>query len=156
MCKIILTTECTSVTGSFLYSDTYATSVRSGENIRVEKEIPFLTELAAIPVLGIVAGITRCALAIIHMIGHLFASIIFWNIGHLYHVVKGGAEMLRGGIEMIPIVGRVFVWYVDAPAFALHGQFQTEDESRGNVFLVRISHPKIKHPLDFVLKNNGY
>ena len=74
----------------------------------------FLNKCAAIPIVGILAGITRVVLAIIHIIGHLLASLIYWKKDHLYHVAKGGAELLRGVIEMIPVIGRVFVWAHDA------------------------------------------
>ncbi len=67
-----------------------------------------LNGLVCLPFIGIVAGITRVALGIIHTTGHLFAALVTLKKGHLAHAAKGACETLRGIIESIPIVGRIF------------------------------------------------
>ena len=110
-------TTCTSLTGNILYSDCFVVLPEVESDTPIKGDVPFLNQWAGIPFIGDLAGVTRCALAVIHIIGHLFASIIFWNNDHLFHVMKGSTELLRGFIEMMPICGRIFVWLHDAPHF---------------------------------------
>ena len=72
------------------------------------EKIPTLNSLAKLPFIGIVAGVSRMALAVIHSIGHGVAYLITKDKGHLYHAAKGGCEFLRGLIEALPIIGRIF------------------------------------------------
>lgn len=85
----------------------------------------WLDNLACVPVLNTAAGVVRVALATIHSLAHLFAalrsSIIgrdrFTIIGHLRHAEKGGAEILVGLIEAIPIVGFIYAWIASCNKF---------------------------------------
>ncbi len=76
---------------------------------------PLLNEFARIYVIGIAAGVTRMALSTIHTVGHLFAGVVTFDKGHLWHAAKGGCEFSRGFIESIPIAGRIFaIKYYDS------------------------------------------
>jgi hypothetical protein len=150
----ILKTNCGSLTGNLLYSDTYAKTkglYDSGPSIYV---MPTLNTLAAIPLLGPLAGILRVALAIIHMIGHTVAALIFWNTGHFCHVAKGGTELLRGVIEMIPIVGRLFAWFYDARA-PLIPTSQSSTKYSYSWFILKISNPFLCDEIDRYLMDQG-
>lgn len=107
---IVVETTTETWTGKLFYSD----------RIVYENYFPnqsTLNELTTIIVIGIAAGIARMALAIIHSIGHLFAALITWNKGHLIHAAKGGCEFLRGFIEAIPFLGRVFSLYYNSKGY---------------------------------------
>jgi len=97
----IIETETESYTGKYLY----------GDFVGDEDDDILTTPLntcSKIPFIGIVAGITRAALGIIHVIGHVFAAAVTRDKGHLYHALKGSCEVLRGLIESIPVIGRIF------------------------------------------------
>src|SRR5260221_12413597 len=111
----ILTTTCTSFTGNILYSDCFVILPEVLSDDPIKGDVPFLNQWAGIIFIGDLAGVTRCALAIIHIIGHTFAAAIFWDSGHLYHVLKGSAEFLQCFIEMILMAGRSFVCLLYAP-----------------------------------------
>lgn len=105
---IVIETTTESWTGKLFYSDRIHYEV-SDDLFEYQKPVqPLLNELAAVALVGIAAGIIRMALAVIHSLGHLFAALITWNKGHLIHAAKGGCEFLRGFIEAIPFVGRIF------------------------------------------------
>lgn len=55
------------------------------------------------------AGIARIALGVIHILGHLLAVPFAIKQVNLAHAAKGGCEIVRGVIESIPIMGRIFV-----------------------------------------------
>lgn len=95
-------------TGEYLYSDF---AIQNG----VVQKNSLLNNLSQIPFVGILAGVARVALAIIHSIAHLFAYLITKDKGHLYHAAKGGCEILRGAIEAIPVIGRIFAWLYILP-----------------------------------------
>lgn len=102
---VVVETRTTSLTGPLFYSD------RKHEYYEYNTfSYPqsFLNSLSTIPVIGMLAGITRMVLAVIHTVGHLFAALITINKGHCYHALKGGCEFLRGFIEAIPLLGRKF------------------------------------------------
>jgi len=92
-------TNVESFTGKYLYSD-FATG-------KAEKDTT-LNTLVKIPFVGIVAGVARVALGLIHSIGHLLAALVTFKKGHLFHASKGVCEILRGVIESIPLIGRIF------------------------------------------------
>lgn len=96
---IVLETEVKSVTGKFLYSD-FATG-------RGEKNT-MLNDVVKYPLIGIVAGVARVGLAIIHTFGHLIGALLTFKVGHLFHASKGVVEGLRGIIEATPVIGRIF------------------------------------------------
>ena len=139
---IVVETTTKSLTGPFFYSDkTYVGEyeARLGNWDSVD-QVPFywrfqspLNELSRIPVIGIAAGITRMALAVIHTIGHLFAALLTWNKGHCYHTAKGCCEFLRGFIESLPIAGRLF-----AQHYFNHGDW----------WIIKIYNPKDPDALD--------
>ncbi len=119
----IYRTNITSLTGPYFYSDQAfgiqkfldidLTITRSREEFKhigsYDKiQDPALNKLARIPLLGLVAGIVRIALGVIHILGHLLAAPFAREQGNLGHAAKGGCEILRGVIESIPIIGRIF------------------------------------------------
>ena len=93
---MVVETTAESFTGEFLYSD------------YVRGQYEPLNTLACIPVIGIIAGVVRVVVGIFHTLCHLVTAFETRNKGHLYHAGKGCCEILRGVIETIPIVGRVF------------------------------------------------
>lgn len=95
-------------TGEYLYSDF---AIQNG---LVQKN-SLLNNLSQIPFIGILAGLGRIALGIIHSVGHLLAYFGNMDKGHIYHAAKGGCEILRGSLEAIPILGRIFSWLYMAP-----------------------------------------
>lgn len=101
------------LTGAFLYSDRYYRSEdpRNDHVTVVLAPGDILNCLSKIPLIGIAAGLTRMALAVIHSLGHLFAALITFDKGHCVHAAKGGCEFLRGFIEAIPGLGRNFATY---------------------------------------------
>jgi hypothetical protein len=105
---VVVENRTPSCTGSYLYSD----FVRKDGIIQKNS---LLNNLSQIPFVGILAGIARIALGIIHTLGHLLTYLIEQDRGHLYHAAKGGCEILRGGIEAIPLIGRIFAWAFMAP-----------------------------------------
>lgn len=96
---MVFETNVESYTGKYLYSD-FATG-------KGEKDTT-LNTLVKIPFIGIIAGVVRIALGIIHTLGHLLAALFTLKTGHLFHASKGVCEILRGGIEIIPVIGRIF------------------------------------------------
>lgn len=147
-----VTTKTESITGKYLYSDTYAEIPKVlSDTWWVRYERSFLNACAAIPFIGPLAGAARCALAIIHIIGHLFAALIFWDSGHLVHALKGCAEWLRGGIEIMPVLGRLFVWLYDAPGYERFPCFRMpygHPVERWSFFLIKIHHPDKPDKID--------
>jgi hypothetical protein len=141
-------TGCESLTGKILYSDSYAEKSYE-EPIEI---MPLLNTCAAVPFLGIIVGVARIALAILHIIGHLLATAIFSDRGHLFHAAKGGAELLRGIIEALPIVGRLFVWYHDTRIRTCFA-FSSRTISY-SCFIVKIYNPENPDPIDLLLQNN--
>lgn len=99
---VVVETSTGSWSGYLLYSDP---SYREDGSVKTQ---PFLNKMATKNVIGIAAGIFRMALAIIHCVGHLFAALVTFNKGHLFHVGKGGCEFLKGFTEAIPYIGRAF------------------------------------------------
>lgn len=106
---IVVENNTPSFTGKYLYSDF---AIENGVTLKNS----MLNHLSQVPFIGILAGVMRIALGIIHSIGHLFAYLLSLNKGHLYHVAKGGCEILRGGIESIPLIGRIFSWLYIFPS----------------------------------------
>ncbi len=151
----VLSSTCSSFTGKFLYSDTYAKVSGwvdgSIEDCIIEEKTSTLNKLAAIPFIGSVSGALRVCLACIHMVGHLFAALLFQNWGHIAHVVKGGAELLRGVIEVIPVVGNIFSIFYNQPNFLLIGQqssCQGGHVEAYSFFLVKIRNPNKLDQID--------
>lgn len=106
---IVIETRTWSCTGHALYSDQFHQEFdKSHELPTWAGRQPFLNKLSTYDVIGILAGLSRMALAIIHSIGHLFAALFTWNKGHCMHAAKGACEFLRGSIEAIPFLGRSF------------------------------------------------
>lgn len=155
----IFKTSCQSLTGQILYSDTYAIVPAAArdqdDDTSVKFYRPFLNEWAGIPFIGNLAGVVRCALAIIHMIGHIFAALIFWDAGHLGHAFKGGTEFLRGTIEATPIAGRLFVWFYDAPGYERFISMPwAEPQHRWSFFIIKIYNPQHPDRIDRALDND--
>lgn len=122
-----------SLTGNILYSDAHACDKQCEKS-----KMPILNTLAEVPIFGRLIAIARIALSIIHVIGHITAALVYWNICHLYHVIKGLAEFLRGLIEIIPLIGMIFSLLYNRERA---GSNAAEDP--GDIcFLVKISPPK--------------
>ena len=102
---VVVETKTQSWTGPLFYSDKAYPELQFHTPVTGQ---PLLNLWANTPVLGIAAGVTRMALSVIHTIGHLFAALVTWDKGHLFHAAKGGCEFLRGFIESIPVAGRLF------------------------------------------------
>lgn len=100
---IVVETNVPALMGSWFYSDRMYDPTPTS----IEIQTP-LNKLSTVKIIGIAAGITRMALAVIHSIGHLFAALITFKKGHAWHAAKGACEFLRGFIEAIPFIGRRF------------------------------------------------
>ena len=132
---MVVQTDKESWTGKYIYSDFYYEAVRdevfwrsptsdtsyyrqmedSGHVIHYDMlglaaicQNSTLNEMAKIPILGIAAGVIRSALSVIHILAHLFVAFAKRERGHVYHALKGGCEFIRGIIESLPIIGRIF------------------------------------------------
>lgn len=150
---VFIPTTTKSFTGQLLYSDFYAEFT---EQDSVEK-ISFLNRASTIPVVGIAAGVARCALAPIHIVGHLFAALIFWNKGHLAHVMKGAAEFGRGILEAIPLIGRIFANCLNCTGFYLgcrHCLYGAQPLYSFSI--IKIYDPKKLDEIDLAMINRGY
>ena len=166
---IIVETNAESLTGSVLYSDVrhtklyptvyYGRHESSGEmgfhcstkHYHVAPSSSYLNRMAQIPVIGIIAGITRVALGALHTIGHLFKALITQNKGHLWHAAKGGCEMIRGLIETIPVIGRIF-----ANTYGIRWHLNNVFPQSDNKFcwwMIKMYNPEKPDALDSVVKN---
>lgn len=96
---MVFETDVESWTGQYLYSD-FATG-------KAEKDTT-LNTLVKIPFIGIAAAVGKAALLILHTLGHLFLALVTLKKGHVFHASKGICEILRSGIEAIPVIGRLF------------------------------------------------
>jgi hypothetical protein len=131
-------TDVESFTGEYLYSD-FATG-------RGEKDTT-LNSLVKIPFVGIVAGVARVALGLIHTVGHLLAALLTCKKGHLFHASKGTCEILRGIIEAIPIIGRIFANAYDSTAMYDFG------EGGRSWWMIKIYNPEKPDGLDQWMDN---
>ncbi len=139
MC-LLLNTNVGSYTGNILYSDHVWKA-----NGHILQTSP-LNSLARDIIIGRLAGIARIVLGIFHCLGHFFCAV--GNClkgdgdrakGHLFHIIKGSAEILRGVIEAIPIVGLIFAnTYSPKPWGASDN---TSNMRYENFFLVLINNP---------------
>lgn len=139
MSFLVLKTNVTSVTGNLFYSDQNWMNCRGAAD-----GVPFLNKLANVPIIGRIAGLIRIILAAIHIVGHLIASLVTRNVEHLYHVLKGLTELLRGILEIIPLVGEIFSWCYNPPLCVDNlSHACDEDYCRlyDNFFLVKIYNP---------------
>lgn len=133
---IVVETTVNSYTGNVLYSD-YATGLGEKNS--------FLNKCAKVPIIGIVAGVLRIVLGIIHTLGHLFAALFTQKRGHLYHAAKGLCEILRGSIEALPIMGRVFAnLYNSSPAL----YSQNWEEGGRSWWMIKMYNPEKPDGLD--------
>jgi len=99
---MVFETNVKSFTGPLLYSD------RVCHYDPDKCKNPPLNIAAEVPLIGIAAGVSRTALSVIHTIGHLSAALFTFKKGHLFHAAKGCCEGIRGVIETMPIIGRIF------------------------------------------------
>jgi hypothetical protein len=138
----VIETNAGSYTGYVLYSD-YIDSGPSGKY----HQDTCLNQAAQIPFIGIAAGVCRMALSVIHIIGHLIAAAITRNNGHFYHALKGACEMIRGGIESLPGVGRIFAWAYNFPSL---GDFYPTEEPTivSSWWMIKIYQPNNRDSLD--------
>jgi hypothetical protein len=148
---MFLETKCKSYTGQIIYSDCYREERGTLASEGVVQQIPYLNQLAGVPFIGCLAGLTRMVISIIHCLGHLILAAIYRDKGHLYHAAKGAAEALRGLIEAIPLVGRIFVWAHDPSgmrkAFMLCGGHAPSPVQR-SFFLIQITDPSSRDLID--------
>jgi hypothetical protein len=157
---IVIETHAESLTGSVLYSDVRHTAVHGDPN-RYDPYNPFrkvpsssyLNGMAQIPILGIVAGVARVALGAIHTVGHLFAALITQNKGHLWHAAKGGCEMIRGVIEAIPLIGRIFAGTYGISWNPDQFPFPSWCETRFCWWMIKMYNPEKPDALDSFVNN---
>jgi|SRR3989344_2111183 len=158
----ILSTTCSSITGKILYSDVYRQEPKVEDSsetfpIKYVNETPTLNKWAMIPLVGSLAGISRMALAVIHMLGHTFAALIVWDKGHFCHVAKGAAEFLRGAIETIPIVGSFFGFFYDMPIGSYKfGMSPCKNVYMYSFFLIKIQNPQKDDSIDNLIDEGIY
>jgi hypothetical protein len=136
---MVIETDVESLTGNYLYSD-FATG-------KGEKDST-LNSMVQFPVVGIAAGVARVALGIVHTLGHLFAALLTLKKGHLFHASKGACEILRGAIETIPIIGRIF-------ANLFNSTIACDDLDEGNRswWMIKIYNPNKPDGLDKWMDN---
>lgn len=73
-----------------------------------------LNQLGYIPVVSIITGLGRLLLAIIHTIVHLVCAIFSKNREHhLQEASLGAKNIVRGLVEVIPIIGNITMFVVD-------------------------------------------
>lgn len=138
---MVFETTTESLTGDYLYSD-FATKYGAAEKDTT------LNTLVKIPFIGNVAGICRVALGIIHTIGHLIAALVTWDKGHLFHAAKGCCEIIRGLIETLPIIGRIFAnLYNSRPVWDPQG------EGARSWWMIKIYNPNKPDGLDVWMNN---
>lgn len=136
---LVMETTVESWTGDFLYSD-YATGKgEKNSTLNTAVEIPFV---------GILAGVMRVVLGIIHSIGHLIAALVTGKKGHLFHAAKGGCEILRGLIEALPIIGRIF-----ANLYNSNPWYDPEDIGTQCWWMIKIYNPLKADGLDQWMDN---
>lgn len=138
---VVVETRTESWTGPYLYSD-YASSNAAWDS-DAHKDTT-LNNIVRIPVLGILGGIIRMALSIIHTIGHLVAAVVTGDKGHLYHAAKGGCEFIRGAIETLPGIGRIFAFTYDNP-YACNSPYPTR-----SWWIIKIYNPEKPDGVDEV------
>ncbi len=102
----VVATDVESFTGPYLYSD-YAFYI-SASTTQGREQTTILNEISKAPFIGILAAITRIALAIVHIIVHSIQGLVSQEKGHFYHAAKGVCEIYRGLIDAIPIFGRIY------------------------------------------------
>lgn len=128
-----------SFSGQYLYSDqswSNQPSVQDPKILQLNVQTTTLNKIAAMPIFGFFAGVTRLVLSILHTLGHLFLAAKTRDHGHLYHALKGCCEMLHGLIEMIPIVGLIYTWKNSPPSAP--EALKKEIPNTEYVFLVKI------------------
>ncbi len=104
---IVIETKLPSWSGKILYSDTVH-HAEHYEDHSLMVEYSNLDYIASVPIVGVAAGITRVALAVLHMLNHTLALIFTFDSRHCIHLAKGGCEFLKGLIQSVPIVGHLF------------------------------------------------
>jgi hypothetical protein len=132
--QVVVETTIESWTGPFLYSD-YSTENGQADYPRFYAQDSLLNKAVRLPFVGIFAGITRVALGIIHSFGHLIAASLTFKKGHLFHALKGGCETVRGLIEFLPIIGRLFAYSMST--------FSLEEDGEGRRWwMMKIFNPR--------------
>jgi hypothetical protein len=151
---MFVASSCNSWTGKYLYSDSIVQmNCECGlTNPYDDTGVSSLNKLVRTPIVGRLAGISRIALAIIHIIGHTLAGIITQNRDHFIHVAKGCLELVRAAIESTPILGLIFSIKYDGhfEFFPSHGSrsvyfddFHTcNSEEHVRFWIMKIYHPK--------------
>ncbi|KKK67694.1 hypothetical protein LCGC14_2951500 [marine sediment metagenome] len=145
---IVIETKLPSWSGKILYSDTEHDLLG-----RLQVEYSDLDHIASVPIVGVVAGITRVALAVLHMVNHTFALIFTLDSRHCIHLAKGGCEFLKGLIQSIPIAGHLFTrswmknkgeWWIikiynpnDSDTLDAHANFWRQlKQNRPNAYII--------------------
>lgn len=133
MCWLV--TDRKSITGSYLYSDQVVcpTCVSGTKG---------LNALSQVPILGNIAGVYRCALAAIHILGHTIAAFVTLDSGHLKHVAKGFTELLRGIIDVIPVIGQIFENCYSPSIFNSNCASHICEDHMAQFFIIKIINPK--------------
>lgn len=122
----IYNTSVAPLLGTVIYSDcewnVETKDLRDANNNLIQKHKvvpvrdPLLSRITRMPIFGRVAAVIRIVLCLVHVIYHVGALIVTKNKGHIPHIIKGSAELLKSFIEVIPLVGLIFSWkYKCAP-----------------------------------------
>lgn len=138
----VVKTDVNSITAPYLYSD-YCYKVAPNSEPLIQD--PLLNQWARIPLIGIIAGLARKTLALIHIAGHLACAVATLEKGHLFHALKGGCEFVRGHIESLFLIGRIFSWVFSTPPNYWNKEHYTGSQSW---WIVKIFNPNSPDDLD--------
>lgn len=144
---IVVETTTSSWTGRYLYSDfCFEGSHVRRSNVGEVVLDSTLNEFSRVPFIGILAGVARITLAVIHIFIHLSCAIFTLDKGHLYHAGKGVCEGIRGIVEASPIIGRVFanVYSSEPPGWTV----QHHEGYTYSWWMVKIYNPQQPDALD--------
>ena len=135
-------TNILSFTGKYLYSDQTWTNLPSPQdNTKYDLNVKTTTlnKIENFPIFGMIISVAKIALAIFHCSYHLIQAAKTKNMGHLYHARKGGLEILRALIVLLPIVGRIYVWKMGPPSSP--DALKKPITNGSYVFLMRLEYP---------------
>ncbi len=142
-------TECKAPLAPLLYSDVEVITV--GKCVVIIE--PTFNQWARYPLLGMAAGFIRVMVAIAHIAFHAFMMLMTQDRGHMFHMWKGCAELLRGCIEMTPVLGRIFAMSYEPPR-----KITPEEAVKwaiSSIFLVKIINPNSFDAVDVALMLKG-
>jgi hypothetical protein len=147
-------TRCISFMGELLYSDEF-TATFTSTSVQPARR-PDLNRWEQLFLIGSFAAITRITLSIIHMGLHAGAAALYRDKGHLYHVIKGGAECFRGCFAIIPVFGPLAIYAICTRGGTLQGPVNDlQPISRWSFFMVKIRNPDHPDPIDLARQRSS-